>query len=120
MNYAATSKEAVITYKANNMVLAIHSDASYLNKTQARSRAGGHFFMSSNTTFLDNNRAIHNTVQVIKAVMSSVVKAELAALHINVKFATPVRKMLMEMGHPQAPMPIQKDNSTIFAWSPTK
>ena len=72
------------------MVLAIHSDASYLNKTQARSKAGGHFFMSSNTTFPANHGAIHNMAQVIKAVMSSAGEAELGALYINAKFAAPI------------------------------
>jgi hypothetical protein len=30
------------------MVLAVHSDASYLNKEEAQSRAGGHHFLSEN------------------------------------------------------------------------
>ena len=71
-------------------VLTVHSNASYLNKTQARSRAGGHFFMSTNTTFPANNGAIHNTAQVIKAVMSSEAEAEWDALYINAKFAAPI------------------------------
>ena len=43
LDYAATPPEAVITYKASNMVLSIHSDVSYLSEPKARSRAGGHF-----------------------------------------------------------------------------
>ncbi len=42
--YAATYQDAIITYQASNMVLAVHSDASYLSEPKARSRAGGHFF----------------------------------------------------------------------------
>eukprot|EP00804_Cyclotella_cryptica_P018975 CCRYP_006478-RH/>CCRYP_006478-RH protein AED:0.45 eAED:0.45 QI:0/-1/0/1/-1/0/1/0/138 len=37
------------------MVLAAHSDASYLSEPQARSRAGGHFFLSSNADIPPNN-----------------------------------------------------------------
>jgi hypothetical protein len=48
LDYVASQDEAVFTYKASNMVLAIHSDASYLSKPKARSRAGGHMFMASN------------------------------------------------------------------------
>ena len=48
LDYAASQEEAVITYHASDMVLAIHSDASYLSEAKARSRAGGHFFMSNN------------------------------------------------------------------------
>ena len=49
LDYAATHPDAIITYHASNMVLAGHSDASYLSETKACSRAGGHFFMSSDT-----------------------------------------------------------------------
>ena len=49
LDYAAAHPHAIITYHASNMVLAGHSDASYLSETKARSRAGGHFFMSSDT-----------------------------------------------------------------------
>jgi hypothetical protein len=44
LDYAATHPEAVVTYKASNMVLAIHSDASYLSEPKSRSRAGGRAF----------------------------------------------------------------------------
>jgi hypothetical protein len=48
---AATHPNANITYQASNMVLAGHSDASYLLETNAHSRAGGHFFMSNDMQF---------------------------------------------------------------------
>ena len=41
LDYAATHPDAVVTYKASDMVLVIHSDASYLSEPKARSRAGG-------------------------------------------------------------------------------
>ena len=40
LDYAVTKNKTEVTYKASNMVLAVHSNATYLNKTQARSRAG--------------------------------------------------------------------------------
>ena len=43
LEYAALQENAVITYHASDMVLAIHSDASYLSEPRRRSRAGGHF-----------------------------------------------------------------------------
>ena len=61
-------------------ILAVHSDAGYLNETNARSRAGGHFFLSNDVKYPPNNRAILNILQVIKAVLSSAAKAELGAL----------------------------------------
>jgi hypothetical protein len=32
LNYAATQDDAILTYKASNMILAIHSNASYLSE----------------------------------------------------------------------------------------
>ena len=48
-DYASPYPDAIVTYYASDMVLEGHSDASYLSKLKARSRAGGHFFMSNNT-----------------------------------------------------------------------
>ena len=50
LDYAATHPDEIITYSASNMVLAGHSDASYLSETKARSRAGGPNFMSEDSS----------------------------------------------------------------------
>ena len=48
LDYAATHPDAILTYCAGDMVLNIHSDASYLSEPKTtRSRARGHWFMSS-------------------------------------------------------------------------
>jgi hypothetical protein len=46
LDYMASQDKAVLTYKASDMVLVIHSYASYLSELMARSRAGGHMFMA--------------------------------------------------------------------------
>ena len=114
LDYAATHPEAIITYRASGMVLAGHSDASYLSETRARSRAGGHFFMSENETFPAPNGAVLTVAQIIKAVMSSAAEAEIAALYINAREAIPMRQLIEEMGHKQPPTPLQTDNSTAL------
>jgi hypothetical protein len=65
------------------MVLAAHSDASYLLEANAHSQAGGHFFMSSDTFCPHNNGAVLTIAQIIKAVMSLAAKAKIGALYIN-------------------------------------
>ncbi len=35
LDYAATQDNAILTYKASNMIVAIHSDASYLSEPKA-------------------------------------------------------------------------------------
>jgi hypothetical protein len=82
-DYAATHQDAIITYKKSDMVLVVHSNASYLSEPKARSRAGGHFFLSSDTEDPIDNGAVLNLAQLIKAIMSSAAEAELGALYSN-------------------------------------
>ena len=35
LDYAATHQDAIITYRASDMVLVVHSNASYLSKLKA-------------------------------------------------------------------------------------
>ena len=112
LDYAASQEDAVLTYHASDMVLAIHSDASDLSESKARSRAGGHLFMSNDDMFPTNNGAVLTVAQIIKAVMSSAAEAELGALYINAREGIPARITLAEMGHKQPPTPMQTDNST--------
>ena len=82
LDYAASNPQAILTYSASDMVLAVHSDASYLSEQNAKSRVGGHFFMSKDTEVPPNNGAVHNIAKIIKAVMSSAAEAELGgAIH---------------------------------------
>jgi hypothetical protein len=111
LDYAATHPDAIITYQASNMVLAGHSNASYLLETNACSRAGGHFFMSNDEAIPSNNGAILTISQIIKAIMSSAAEAEIAALYINCKEAILARHTLEYLGHKQPPTPMQTDNT---------
>jgi hypothetical protein len=89
LDYAFAPSHAIVTYQASDMVLAAHSDASYLLDTNACSQAGGHFFMSSNTPHPHNNRTVLTIAQIIKAVMSSAAEAEIRVLYINCWEAVP-------------------------------
>ncbi len=71
------------------MILAGHSNASYLLETNAHSRAGGHFFMSNDDAIPSNSGAILTILPIIKAVMSSAAEAEIGALYINCREAIP-------------------------------
>ena len=112
LDYMASQEDAVLTYSASNMVLAVHINAGYHSKPRARSRAGGHFFLSNNADIPPNNGAIFNIAQIIKVFMSYEAEAELGGLFINAKEDVHLRNILTEMGHPQPPTPMQTDNST--------
>jgi hypothetical protein len=115
LDYTASQEEAIITHRASDMKLAIHSDASYLSEPKACSQAGGHMFMAGMEEIPINNRAVLNILQIIKTVMSSAAEAELGALFINAKTAVSMQRTLEELGHPQPQTPIQTDNSTAHA-----
>ena len=112
LDYAATQEPAVTTFRKSGMVLAIHSDAGYLNEPKARSRAGGHFFLSKDVEDPPNNGAIHNNAEIIKAVMSSAAEAEIGSAYNNARKGVEIRNILHEMGHKQPKTPMQLDNST--------
>jgi hypothetical protein len=114
-DYVSTQEEAIITYKASDMILSIHSDAGYCNKKKARSQAGGHFYLSNNDPTPLNNRAILTVATIMKNVMSSAAEAELGALYLNAKETVYLRQILHKIGHYQPPTPIQTDNTTAEA-----
>ena len=106
LDYAATHPDAVLRYTQSDMVLHIHSDASYLSAPEARSRAGGHHFLSSRPTDPTkapsrqptNNGSIHAECSVLRNVMASAAEAEIGALYINSQTAKVFRTTLIEMG----------------------
>jgi hypothetical protein len=49
LNYCNTHPETKIRYHASDMILHIHSDVSYLSENEAKSRAGGFFYMGDTT-----------------------------------------------------------------------
>ena len=116
LDYVASHPDAVLTYSASDMVLNLHSDASYLSEPRARSRAGGHLYMSDNAEFPENNGAILNIAQIIKNVVTSAADAEINALFINTRHAIPARNLLNEMGHKQPATPAQTDNTTALGF----
>jgi hypothetical protein len=61
LNYLAMQEDAVLSYHTSNMVLAVHSNTCYLSKPKAQIQAGGHFFLSSNTTVPLLNFLLHMT-----------------------------------------------------------
>ena len=98
------------------MILAAHSDASYLTEVGSRSRAGAHIFLSENDPIPRHNMPILTISQIIKYVMASAAEAELAALYITARELIPLRNTLEEMGWPQPKTPIQTDNSTAMGF----
>jgi hypothetical protein len=67
LDYLATHPDATLRYHASDMVLHIHSDASYLSVSNARSRLGGLFFLGNKPPKQDAlNWSILNVTAVFK------------------------------------------------------
>lgn len=87
LKYTASQEQAVLTFYKSRMVLALHSDAGFLNEANAFRRARGHFFLSGDAEDPPNNGAILNNTEIIKALMSSVAEAEIGSAYQNVRKA---------------------------------
>jgi hypothetical protein len=95
--------------------LNIHSDASYLSVSNARSRLGGLFFLGNKSPEQETlNGSILNVAEVIKNVVASAAKSEVGACFHNAQSGAPFRVTLTELGHAQPPTPLRTDNSTAY------
>jgi hypothetical protein len=116
LDYLANHPDAAIRYHASDMILHIHSDASYLSVSNARSRLGGLFFLGNKSPEQETlNGSILNVAAVIKKrgrlrsrirswrVLSQRPKWRPTQSHTN--RAGP---------HTQPLTPMRTDNSTVF------
>ena len=115
LDYLASNSEAKVRYHASDMIMNIHSDASYLSETKARSRACGHFFMGwmpKNGEPIKLNGAFYINTTILRFVVASAAEAELGALFHNCQDGIIFRQTLTNLGHPQPKTPVHCDNAT--------
>jgi Reverse transcriptase (RNA-dependent DNA polymerase) len=116
LDYAATHPDAKVRYYKSDMILYVHSDASYLSEPKARSRVGGYFYLGNQNEAPDThkpNGPIHVESRIMRHVMAAASEAEIGALFHNGQEAAHIRTVLKEMGREQsAPTRITTDNST--------
>jgi hypothetical protein len=90
LDYLATHPNVGIRYKACDMILAVHTNTSYLSEQNSKSRASAHFHLTDHDNEEFNNGAILTLSSIVKHVMSSASKAELAGLYYGCKLAVPI------------------------------
>ena len=103
LDYLATHPDTTIRYRASDMIMNVHSDASYLSESEARSRACGHFFMGwspNNGDPIKLNGAFYVNTTIVRFVVASAEEAELGALFHNCQDGIIFRQKLKDMGHP--------------------
>ena len=90
LDYMHTNPNAVIRFRASDMILNVHSDASYLLAGKGRSRASGYFFLGKlprDNEPIQLNGNVAATCAILKIIAASVAEAELGALFLNMKEA---------------------------------
>jgi hypothetical protein len=119
LNYCNTHPETKIRYHASDMILHIHSDASYISENESKSRAGRFFYIGNNnkTDKKLTNGAILIISKVLKYVMLSAAETEIGAVLVNAKEGAVLRKTLEELGHLHPPTPMETDNTTATGYS---
>ncbi len=85
LNYVATYPADGIVYRSSDMILCTHADAGFLNETNSRNQARAHIFLSENDPFPHFNGAVLSIAKIIKFVMASAAKSELAALFVTAR-----------------------------------
>jgi hypothetical protein len=86
LDYLATHPDTIIRYYPSDMLLQVHSGASYLNEPDSRSTTGGHYFLGKpiqNNQPIWLNGPVHTLCTVLKLVAASAAEAELGALFLN-------------------------------------
>ena len=120
LDYCHTHPDTELRYHTIDMILNIHSDASYNSEAKAQSQEGGHFYLG-NTAYIRptmiKNGSISITSTIMRNVMTSASEAECGAIFINTKEAFSLHTTLHKMGHPQPPTPVEVNNSTAVGFA---
>jgi hypothetical protein len=88
LDYLATYPDATMRYRASDMIMNVHFNASYLSKANVRSQACGHFFMGWSPTDgdpIESNGEFFSLCAIIWFAVASAAKVELGALFLNCK-----------------------------------
>ncbi len=86
LDHLAGHADMQVCFHASDMIMNIHSDASYLLEAKACSRACSHLFlgwMPKDDGPIWLNGAFHVSTRILRFVIASATKAELGALYHN-------------------------------------
>ena len=117
LDYFTTCPNDRMIYRAKNMVITGHSDAVCLSISKSWSRYRAHILLSEDVPVPNINGPVLTISQIIKFVMSSAAKAELAGLFICAKEMVPLHQTLVGRVWLQPKTSIQYDNSIAISVS---
>jgi hypothetical protein len=111
LRFAAKRPTSTIVFHRSDMRLIIHSDASYLSESDARSRVGGMSYLGSHANPDLINGAIHCRSSILNCVVASAAEAEYGGLFTNGQDGEGQRNTLHDLGYPQESTLLVTDNS---------
>jgi hypothetical protein len=91
--YTSLTTSLVTLTPPSGTMLVIWLSISIATPWEARSRAGGHFYLSSLSPAIQpppNNGPVHSVPKILKNVMSSAAKAEVGGLYVNTLKCVPL------------------------------
>ena len=66
LDYCASHPNVTVRFLASDMILALHSDASYLSEPESKSRAAGHYYLANK----DNNDLSNGAVLILSKIIN--------------------------------------------------
>ena len=114
LNYCATHTKSTLEYKASDIILYTHSDASYLGVPEGQICTRGFLLLVNQpqdptkltTVISEPNGPLYLELSIVRSVMVSSIEAKLGALFTNGQRAAPIRTTLIEKYHPHRPPPL--------------
>jgi hypothetical protein len=111
LRYAAANPAQQLVFRACDMILYVHSDASHQSLPESRSVAGGiHYLGNKDGNNIVMNGPLLAVTKVITSVTGSAGESEYAACYINAQQAVWLRVILAALGYPQPITQIISDN----------
>ena len=86
LNYCAMHTDEFIGYKKCAIIIAIHSDSSYLSNPKVRIRAGGNLFLTNKQKKgqpIMNNVVLPAVYTILPNAILSAAKADITTLYLN-------------------------------------
>ena len=123
LDCAETYQNAIIRYRARDMVLHVDQEAEYLTIKEASSFYAGHLYMrdwpspSPIKPNPERNGTIHTECKKIHIVVSSAAEAKTFGIFNNGKTDIGMQPALITLGHKQPATPLKPENSTTEGFS---
>ena len=118
LDCAETYQNAIIRYRARDMVLHVDQEAEYLTIKEASSFYAGHLYMRDWPSPIpikpnpERNGTIHTECKTIHNVVPSAAETETCGTFNNGKISIGMCLALIELDHKQQETPLKKENYT--------